>query len=50
MSLNFDELNLKGKFKVRDLWQQKELGTFSEQFTTEVAYHGVTFVKLTPEK
>jgi alpha-galactosidase len=50
MSLLFSDLNLKGKFKVRDLWRQKDLGIFENEFTTEVAYHGVTFVKITPEK
>jgi len=50
MTLNFSELQLKGKYTVRDLWRQKDLGTFADQFSTEVAYHGVTFVKLTPVK
>ncbi len=48
MTLDFDELQIKGKYKVRDLWRQKDLGIFSDQFSTDVAYHGVTFVKLTP--
>ncbi|HEY8661755.1 MAG TPA: NPCBM/NEW2 domain-containing protein [Hanamia sp.] len=50
MSLHFSDLNLKGKFKVRDLWRQKDLGVFENKFTTDVAYHGVTLVKITPEK
>lgn len=50
MQLNFAELNLKGKVRVRDLWRQKDLGVYAGQFSTDVAYHGVTFVKLTPEK
>jgi len=48
MSIVFSDLSLKGKFKVRDLWRQKDLGDFENKFTTDVAYHGVTFVKLTP--
>ena len=48
MSIVFSDLSLKGKFKVRDLWRQKDLGDFENEFTTDVAYHGVTFVKLTP--
>ena len=47
MSIVFSDLSLKGKFKVRDLWRQKDLGDFENEFTTDVAYHGVTFVKLT---
>ncbi|WP_025865150.1 NPCBM/NEW2 domain-containing protein [Prolixibacter bellariivorans] len=48
MSLDFAFLNLSGKVVVRDLWRQKDLGTFENNFSTEVPYHGVTFVKLTP--
>ena len=48
MTLRFSDLNLKGKFQVRDLWRQKNLGVYENEFSTEVAYHGVTFVKITP--
>jgi alpha-galactosidase len=48
MTLNFSDLNLKGKYTVRDLWRQQNLGAFNKSFTTKVAYHGVTFVKITP--
>jgi len=50
MTLKLSDLHLKGKFTVRDLWRQKDMGTIEDSFTTEVAYHGVTFVKLTAEK
>ncbi len=50
MSLNFGELHFSGNMKVYDLWRQKELGIFEGHFDTEVPYHGVTLVKLTPEK
>jgi len=48
MTLDFAELHLKGKYKVRDLWRQKDIGIFDNHFSTQLAYHGVTFVKLTP--
>ena len=48
MTLQFADLDLKGKYKIRDLWRQKDLGIFENEFSTEVAYHGVTFVKITP--
>jgi len=48
ISLDFADLHLNGKYKVRDLWRQKDLGIFSERFSTEVLYHGVTLVKITP--
>ncbi len=50
MQIDFEQLGLKGKFKVRDLWRQKDLGVFENSFSTEVAWHGVTLVKLTPER
>lgn len=48
MNLDFSALNLPDKVVVRDLWRQKDMGTFEGSFSTEVPYHGVTFVKLTP--
>jgi len=41
-------LGLQGKVKVRDLWRQKDLGIYDSVFRTQVPYHGVTFVKITP--
>jgi len=35
-----------GSRKVRDLWGQKDLGSFSDKFTTPVPPHGVVFVRL----
>jgi len=40
-------LNKTGDKKVRDLWRQKELGVFKDSFSTNVAPHGVTLVKIT---
>ncbi len=48
MNLDFSALNLPDKVVIRDLWRQKDIGTFEGSFSTEVPYHGVTFVKLTP--
>ena len=36
----------KGMKKVRDLWRQKALSSFSESFSSKVAPHGVTFIKV----
>ena len=41
-------MGLQGKVKVRDLWRQKDLGIYDSVFRTQVPYHGVTFVKITP--
>ena len=49
-SIDLKKLGCKKGARVRDLWRQKDLGNFSGSFSTEVPYHGVTFVKITPNK
>lgn len=49
MSIDLAKLGLTGKVKVRDLWRQKDLGTFENTFNSDVPYHGVILVKLTKE-
>ena len=44
--VNFKDLGLDGKFTVRDLWRQKDLGTYSESFETAVPSHGVVLIRL----
>ncbi|MDR1720712.1 MAG: NPCBM/NEW2 domain-containing protein [Dysgonamonadaceae bacterium] len=48
MQLDVKQLGIEGKFKVRDLWRQQEVGEFKHAFRTNVPYHGVRFVKITP--
>lgn len=48
--LNLNQLGITGKAVVRDLWRQKDLGEVNGNFQTQVPYHGVTFVKITPVK
>jgi alpha-galactosidase len=43
----WNKLGLADKQKVRDLWRQKDLGTFSTMFATRVAAHGVTLIRTT---
>lgn len=50
MTLTFSDLGLTGRFKVRDLWRQQDLGIFEGSYSTAVPYHGVRLIKLTPEK
>jgi alpha-galactosidase len=35
-----------GRQPVRDLWQQRDLGTFSDRFTAQVPAHGAVLVKI----
>jgi alpha-galactosidase len=39
-----------GKFSVRDLWRQKDLGTFDGKFESKVNPHGVVLVRLSRQK
>jgi alpha-galactosidase len=42
------DLGLSGKHKVRDLWRQKDIGSFSDKFEVKVPRHGVVLVKVSP--
>jgi alpha-galactosidase len=43
---SWKDLNVEGAFRVRDLWRQEDLGDFSDEFTSEVAPHGVRMIRL----
>ncbi len=42
----WSDLGLAGKQPVRDLWQKKDLGSFSNSFSATVPGHGVVLVKI----
>jgi len=44
------DLKITGKQTVRDLWRQKDLGVFENQFEAEVASHGTVLVRVIPAK
>ncbi|MDP4185677.1 MAG: glycoside hydrolase family 27 protein, partial [Bacteroidota bacterium] len=46
----FSDLKLKGKFKVRDIWRQKNLEVKGNSIDVKVPHHGVAFLKITPVK
>ena len=48
--LSGSDLGMEGKFKVRDLWRQRDLGIFEHRFEAEVPYHGVVLVRVTEVK
>jgi alpha-galactosidase len=45
-TLNMEKWGLTGTWKIRDVWKQKDLGTFKGFFKTGIPHHGVRFVKL----
>ncbi len=46
VTARWSDLGLKGSQTVRDLWVQKDLGSFNDEFTATVPRHGVVFVKI----
>jgi alpha-galactosidase len=50
ITAQWSKLGISGKQTVRDLWRQKDLGVFDNQFVAEVASHGVVFVRVHPSK
>lgn len=48
--LDLSKLGLKGKWLVRDVWKQKNLGNFQTTIQQSIRHHGVVMLKLTPTK
>jgi alpha-galactosidase len=48
--LDLNQIGLRGKYKVRDLWRQKDIGIVNKKYIANVPYHGVSFVRLIPIK
>ena len=46
VQVSWSELGIHGKQTVRDLWRQKDLGKFANEFQTAVPRHGVVLVKI----
>ncbi len=47
--LRDSDLGIHGKFKVRDLWRQQDLGNFDKQFKSEVPPHGVRLLRVSAD-
>jgi alpha-galactosidase len=50
VTANWSDLGLTGKQKVRDLWRQKDLGKYKDQFSATIPRHGVVLVRIWPVK
>lgn len=46
VTAKFSELGLTGNLPVRDLWLQKNLGSFRDQFAVQIPRHGSVLVKI----
>lgn len=47
VTIYWKDIKLAGSYDVRDVWRQKNLGSFPDKFETNIAGHGVTLIKLT---
>ena len=45
----WNNLGLMNNYYVRDLWRQKDIGTYYSMFSTKLAPHGVTLIKIKPK-
>jgi alpha-galactosidase len=45
---DFAKAGLKGRWFLRDIWSQKDLGEFNGSFGTIIPHHGVVFVRMMP--
>jgi alpha-galactosidase len=50
VTASWSDLGISGKQSVRDLWRQKDAGSFSDKFETSVPKHGVVLVKIRAAK
>jgi alpha-galactosidase len=48
VAVKWSDLGITGPRRVRDLWRQKNLGTFDSEFSSVVPRHGALFVKVAP--
>lgn len=48
VALDWADIHLTGPQVVRDLWRQKDMGTFDKQYSAVVAPHGVVLIRVTP--
>jgi len=48
VAVDFGEIGIKGKAKVRDLWGREDLGTFEGRFAREIPVHGAGLYRVSP--
>ena len=49
LTFNLSDLNLAGRYKVRDLWENAEKGMITNSYSSMVAPHGVVMIKISKE-
>ena len=49
VTVNWSDIKLSGRLRVRDLWRQKDVGKSLSSFTAEVPAHGVVLIRVFPK-
>jgi len=49
-TLDLAKLGLKGRYTIRNVWKQQDMGEYSGVFTTEIRHHGVMLIRLSQQK
>lgn len=49
ITVGADQIGVSGTHKIRDLWKQRDIGTFNEYFGAQVPWHGVVLLKIWPD-
>jgi len=49
VTFSLKDLNLKGQYKIRDLWRQKDIGTIKKSYSSKIPRHGVKLLRLFPK-
>ena len=48
VTVRWEEAGLKGQQRLRDLWRQKDIGSYEQSYSVKVPSHGVTLIKASP--
>ncbi|NQU53655.1 MAG: glycoside hydrolase family 27 protein, partial [Bacteroidetes bacterium] len=48
-TFDFSKVGLAGKWELRDIWRQKDLGEYKDSFKTEIRHHGVVVLRMFPK-
>lgn len=50
LKIDFETIGIKGKAKVRDLWQHKDLGIYNGSYSRELPQHAAALYRISPVK
>ncbi|MFZ4400554.1 MAG: putative Ig domain-containing protein [Bacteroidales bacterium] len=46
ITIKWDEINIKGNKKIRDIWRQKDLGNFMNLYSCKLSSHAVNLIRI----